>query len=281
MDERTSDVPGPSAEPDDAETEDRGEREATPPSDDAGDPTVHAENLVVTYRVYTDQRPAMKDIVTGKSRTRSFREIHAVRGVTFTARTGEAIGLIGRNGSGKSTLLRGLAGLLPATSGAAYAASEPVLLGVGSALQQNLSGRRNIELGMLALGMSRDEVQERIDHVAWFADLEDFIDLPLRTYSSGMTARLRFSIATELKPEILMIDEALAVGDALFKKRSESRIQELIESAGTVFLVSHSMSSILDVCNRVMWLEEGQVQADGDPEEVIDTYRRFTDSRSS
>lgn len=242
-----------------------------------GEPTVHAQDLEVTYRVYTDRRPALKEIFAGKGRERAYREIHAVRGITFTAHAGEAIGLIGRNGSGKSTLLRALSGLLPPVSGAAYASTQPVLLGVGAALQANLSGRRNIELGLLALGMSRDEVRRRVDDVAAFADLEEFLDLPLRAYSSGMRARLHFSVATEIKPHILMIDEALAVGDAVFKKRSEKRISGLLESAGTVFLVSHSMSAILDVCTRVIWIDQGAVVMDGEPKEVVGAYQEFSD----
>lgn len=250
-----------------------------PPVDETGRPRdamVHADDLHVVYRVFTDRRPALKEIFTGKRRRRSYREIHAVRGITFTAHSGEAVGLVGRNGSGKSTLLRTLAGLLPPESGAAYAASQPVLLGVGAALQANMSGRRNIELGLLALGLAKGEVARRMGDVARFADLEDFLDLPLTTYSSGMRARLQFAIATEIRPEILLVDEALAVGDATFKKRSEKRIGELLDAAGSVFLVSHSMPAILDVCTRVMWINEGSVMMDGDPKEVVNAYQEFS-----
>jgi teichoic acid transport system ATP-binding protein len=144
---------------------------------------------------------------------------------------------------------------------------------VGAVLQPNLSARRNIILGTLALGLSKREAEAKVDEITAFAGLEDFIDLPMRTYSSGMKARLHFSIATAVTPEILMIDEALAVGDEVFRRRSDARIRELQEAAGTVFLVSHSMDSIIDTCTRVFWLDAGKIIAQGDPEEVVAQYR--------
>ncbi len=242
--------------------------------------TVKLEDLHVDYRVYEDRRPRLRDVLTRRQTSRKFREIHAVQGVDLVAHSGEAIGLVGRNGSGKSTLLKALAGLLPPTRGAAFATSEPSLLGVGAALQPNMSGRRNIELGLLALGLPKDDVAARTAEVSTFAGLDDFIDLPIRTYSSGMRARLLFSIATSVRPEILLVDEALAVGDQVFRKRSEKRIAELLDGAGTVFLVSHALDTITDVCSRVIWLDAGKVVADGDPHETIAAYREFSDNQT-
>lgn len=243
----------------------------------AMEPTVVLDDVHVTYRVQGDRRPRMRDVLLRRTEATeaNVRKIHAVRGVSMTAMRGQAIGLIGQNGSGKSTLLRAMAGLLPPTSGHAYATSQPALLGVGAALQSNISGRRNIVLGGLALGLSRAEVEERMDEIVHFAGLEEFIDLPLKAYSSGMRARLLFSISTAVHPEILLIDEALSVGDEIFKNRSEERIHELLDEAGTVFIVSHSMASIEDICNRVIWLDKGEIQADGDPDDVIRKYRAF------
>lgn len=235
--------------------------------------TMVVEDVHVTYRVYEDKRPRARDMFAGGNRGRSYRAIEAVRGVSFTAHAGEAIGIIGRNGSGKSTLLTAMAGLLPVERGRILARSEPSLLGVGAVLQPNLSGRRNIILGTLALGLSKREAERKVDEITEFAQLEDFIDLPMRTYSSGMRARLHFSIATSVTPEILMIDEALAVGDEIFKQRSDERIRELQEAAGTIFLVSHSMDAITDTCTRVLWMEQGAVVAEGDPTEVVEQYR--------
>jgi teichoic acid transport system ATP-binding protein len=235
--------------------------------------TMLVDDVHITYRVYEDKRPRARDVFARGRAVRAYREIKAVRGVSFEARAGEAIGLIGRNGSGKSTLLKAMAGLLPTDRGRILAHSQPSLLGVGAVLQPNLSGRRNIVLGTLALGLSKREAEGKVAEITEFAGLEDFIDLPMRTYSSGMKARLHFSIATAVTPEILMIDEALSVGDEVFRRRSDARIRELQEAAGTIFVVSHGMDSIIDTCTRVLWLDAGRVIAEGDPEEVVDRYR--------
>lgn len=237
------------------------------------DATVVLDGVHVTYRVYEDRRPRLREIVAQRGHRPSYREIKAVRGVDLVAHQGESIGLIGHNGSGKSTLMQAVAGLLPVTEGAVYASSQPSLLGVSAALQPNASGRRNIVLGGLALGMTRAEIDERMDEVIRFTGLADSIDLPLRTYSSGMRARLHFAIATSVEPEILLIDEALSVGDESFRRRSGRRIKELRRRAGTIFLVSHSMESIIDTCSRCIWLDHGELRADGHPKEVVAQYR--------
>lgn len=239
----------------------------------AAQPTLYLDDVHVTYRVYEDRRPQLKDIVAAGFRRPASRAIHAVRGVSFTAFEGEAIGVIGGNGAGKSTLLRSMAGLLPPTSGAVYAHSQPLLLGVGAALQPGVSGRRNIELGGLALGMSHADVAAKTPEIIEFSGLAEFIDLPLRTYSSGMRARLHFAIATSVEPELLLIDEALAVGDADFKRRGQERIEELKAKAGTVFLVSHSLRNVEKTCDRALWLERGELVADGPVGEVVEGYR--------
>lgn len=206
------------------------------------------------------------------SRTRGIREVNALRGVSFVAYENESIGVIGSNGSGKSTLMRAVTGLTPASAGSVYAASRPNLLGVGAALMPNLSGEQNILLGGLALGFKKTEIAELRDQIVSFAALERVIDLPMRTYSSGMQARLKFAIATAKRHEILIVDEALAVGDKRFRRRSEERIREIQENAGTVFLVSHSMGSIRNTCARTIWLRDGQVAMDGDTETVVTAY---------
>ena len=233
-------------------------------------PTVVADHLDVTYRIYADNQPKLRKAFVGDFRQRQFRAVEAVKDVSFVARRGEAIGIIGHNGSGKSTLLRSIAGLVPVSGGQVYASSLPVLLGVAAALESDISGRRNVFLGGTALGMKRSELEERFDEIVEFAGVEEFIDLPLRAYSSGMRSRLQFAIATAMTPEILMVDEALSTGDAEFKERSDARIKEMLGEAGTVFLVSHSMKSITDVCTRVLWLDHGRLIADGDPERVVE-----------
>jgi teichoic acid transport system ATP-binding protein len=204
------------------------------------------------------------------------REIHAVRGVNLVARRGDAVGVIGRNGSGKSTLLRAIAGLLPPDRGQVFTAGQPSLLGVNAALVTDLTGERNVMLGCLAMGMTPEEVRSKYDEIVEFSGIGEFIELPMRTYSSGMAARLRFAIAAAKTHEVLLIDEALATGDAKFRARSEARVRELREHAGTVFLVSHSNQSIRDTCNRVLWLERGELRLDGPTEEVLRAYEKFS-----
>lgn len=226
----------------------------------------------ITYRVYEDSQLGLRERVATRRLRRKYREVHAVKGASFTLRQGDALGIIGSNGSGKSTLLSAMTGLLPIESGTIRVRSRPTLLGVGAALRQNLSGRRNIQLGCLAAGMSKDEVEAKMESIIAFSGLEEFIDMPMRAYSSGMRARLTFSIATARVPEILLIDEALAVGDQAFRRRSAERIQEVRESAGAVVLVSHNLGEIRSSCNRALWLQRGVVRAIGDPEVVIDHY---------
>lgn len=238
-----------------------------------------ARDLDVKYRVYADRRPRLREVVSNGFRRPSYREIHAVRSVNIAAEHGEAIGVIGHNGSGKSTLLMAMAGLLPPTSGEVYASSRPSLMGVSAALRKTVSGRRNVVIGGLALGMTREEIDAQMDDIIDFTGLEDFIDLPIRTYSSGMRARLHFAIATAVRPEILLIDEALATGDEDFKERSKARIFELIEGAGTVFLVSHSLNVVQETCSRCLWMDHGELVMDGETDAVVTAYQEHMRKR--
>ncbi|GAQ59377.1 ABC transporter ATP-binding protein [Streptomyces acidiscabies] len=210
------------------------------------------------------------------------RLVHAVKNVSFVAYKGEAIGLIGTNGSGKSTLLKAVAGLLPVENGRIYTDGQPSLLGVNAALMGDLTGERNVFLGGLAMGMSREQIRDRYQEIVDFSGINekgDFISLPMRTYSSGMGSRLRFSIAAAKDHDVLLIDEALATGDAKFQRRSEERIREMRRHAGTVFLVSHNNKSIRDTCERVLWLERGELRMDGPTEEVMKEYEEFTSGK--
>ena len=239
------------------------------------DPVVICDDVHVEYRTLATGKKATPGSTAGLlNRGRSLQTVHALKGISFIANANESIGIIGTNGSGKSTLMRTITGLTPATRGAVYAKSRPNLLGVGAALISDLSGSRNIILGGQALGMSRKEIEEKYDDIVEFTGLREFIDMPMRTYSSGMTARLKFGIATAKHHEILIVDEALSVGDREFRKRSEQRIRNIRESAGTVFLVSHSMRSIRDTCNRTIWIEKGVLRADGDTADVVKEYEK-------
>jgi len=245
------------------------------------EPTVIVDDAHITYRV---QGVAGKGLVVGNDAVSALRRvlrrgpapgvqyIKAVRGVSLVAYKGDAIGLIGRNGSGKSTLMQAMAGLLPIEKGAVYTSAKPALLGVNAALIPALTGERNIELGSLAMGLTPDQASERRDSIVEFAGIGEFVSYPMNTYSSGMSARLRFAISTSVTHDILLIDEALATGDAEFQRRSEERIRELRGEAGCVFLVSHGAQIIRDTCNRAVWLEAGKIVADGDVDDVLDLY---------
>lgn len=256
-------------------------REATRPASgttlpEGPRPAIVADDVHVTYRVYEDVRPTLRQFVARKFRPRPYRSIEAVRGISFAVMPGESVGIIGRNGSGKSTLLRTVGGLLPPTAGTVHASSTPILLTVGAALKPQLSGRRNIYLGGSALGLTRDQVDDRVEDIIDFTGLRDSIDLPLRTYSSGMSARLRFGVAMAVRPEILLIDEALATGDAEFRNKAQERVNQILEGAGTVFLVAHQLGAVRKFCDRAIWIEKGQVVEDGPSKAVIKAYRKST-----
>jgi teichoic acid transport system ATP-binding protein len=249
------------------------------------EPTVIVDDVHLTYRVVGKAASsggataAFRRLLSRQARP-GMRVVNAVKGVSFTAYRGEAIGLIGPNGSGKSTLLRAIAGLMPPVSGAIYTQGQPSLLGVSSALINSLPGERNVILGGLAMGMSPAEIAEKFDSICEFAGIGEFIDLPMSTYSSGMAARLKFAIAAARAHDILLIDEALSTGDAEFRRRSEKRIQELREEAGTVFLVSHGLGIVRKTCDRAIWLEDGKIIADGDAIQVVNAYEARHDPES-
>jgi teichoic acid transport system ATP-binding protein len=242
----------------------------------AREQTVVVDNVHLTYRIIGGARrggaPAAFRRILLREEAPGQRSVHAVRGVSFAAYRGEAIGLIGPNGSGKSTLLRAIAGLMAPSEGVVWTRGQASLLGVSAAMMGAMSGEQNIVLGCLAIGMTPAEIAQEYQSIVDFAGIGEFVHLPMNTYSSGMGARLRFAIAAARAPDILLIDEALATGDAQFRRRSEARIKELREQAGTVFLVSHGLGIIRESCTRAIWLEGGQIMLEGDANEVVDAY---------
>ena len=242
------------------------------------EPMVVVDDLHIVYKVYGaggDRGTAATVLLRllGRKTRGSIREVHAIRGMSFVAYRGDAVGIIGRNGSGKSTLLRAIAGLLPPEQGNVYTTGDASLLGVNAALLDDLTGERNVVLGCLAMGMSKQETREKYQGIVDFSGVGDFIDLPMKTYSSGMGSRLRFAIAASKNQDILLIDEALATGDAEFRVKSHARIQALREEAGTVFLVAHNLEEVELTCNRVIWMERGQIVKQGDDViGIIDEY---------
>lgn len=237
------------------------------------DMAIVADNVEITYRVYADRRPSLRQRVALGAKSRSYEAVEAVKGVSLRVRAGEAVGIVGSNGSGKSSLVRAIAGLLPLDGGRILVKGEPTLLGVGAALNNQLSGARNVLLGCMALGMNRSEAEAAFDSVVDFAGVRHAINRPLRTYSAGMKSRLQFAIATSVDPDILLIDEALSTGDQAFKRKSERRIRRLRKRAKVVILVSHNLRQVKKACTRAAWLNEGRLMLDGDPKTVVRAYR--------
>lgn len=245
--------------------------------------TVKVEDLHVTYRTTFERLPTFKNAIVRLGRgQRATREVYALKGVSFDVPEGTSMGIIGNNGAGKSTLMRALSGILPPTKGRIEVNGRiSPLLSLGVGFNLNLSGRENIIVGGLASGLNRRQVMDRAEEVIDFAGLEEFIDAPMRTYSSGMFSRLAFSVAVHMDPDILMIDEALSAGDAAFKTKAAGKMKELRDNARAMFLVSHSLASIKELCNDVLWLHKGEVMRRGKPDEVVDEYTDFVNVGSS
>ena len=202
--------------------------------------------------------------------------VSALKEISLVVERGESVGIIGRNGSGKSTMMKLISGQVAPTQGGVFASSTPILLGVNAALVPELSGDQNVVLGCLAMGMDMAQIDTQFESIVELSGLESAIYLPMKSYSSGMASRLRFAVAAAVNPEILLVDEALNTGDAQFSNRSKARMDELRSQAGCVFIVSHSLDTIRDMCSRVIWLDKGELIMDGTPEETTQLYRDFS-----
>lgn len=241
------------------------------------DSAIKVTNLSLTYRTtFTKNqtlRSALRDL---RHRERNVHTVEALKDVSFEIPHGTVLGVIGRNGAGKSSLLRTLTGIMPPTAGRIEVHGRiSTLLALGVAFNTELSGSENILLAGLASGMTRDQVAEKRKEITDFAEIGEFIDLPTKTYSSGMSQRLAFSVAVHMNPDILLIDEALSAGDAKFKEKAQAKMHELMNSARTLVLVSHGLNSILDMCNDAIWLDKGQLKMHSDPKSVVDAYSEF------
>ncbi|WP_116947239.1 ABC transporter ATP-binding protein [Jiangella endophytica] len=238
---------------------------------------VQVENVSLTYRTTFERVPTFKTAIVRFGRgERAVKEVEAVQEISFEVPHGTSIGIIGANGAGKSTLMRMIAGILPPTKGRIQVNGRvSTLLALGVGFNAQLSGRENVVLGGLAAGLSRKEIQERYEEIADFAELGEFIDMPMRTYSSGMFQRLAFSVAVHMDPDILLIDEALSAGDAKFKQKAAAKMKDLVTNARTMFLVSHAMGSVKDLCNDALWMHKGKLMMHGEPDEVIAAYSKF------
>ena len=239
---------------------------------------VEVNDLHVGYRI--TKRLSIKNLMKGREKPKTFE---ALKGVSFSVKKGAIVGVIGKNGSGKSTLLRTMAGIFAPDMGTIDLKGQTVsLLSIGVGFQNEMSGRENIILSGLLLGFSEQEMRERMDSIIEFAELGEFIDMPVRTYSSGMHSKLAFSITASLETDLILIDEVLSVGDAKFKKKSYRKMKELISNKDrTVMIVSHSLGSVQKLCDSLLWLNDGQVMMQGDAKEVIKHYMEFMDINES
>jgi ABC-type polysaccharide/polyol phosphate transport system ATPase subunit len=240
-------------------------------------PVVSVQNVSITYRTTFEKVPTFKSAIVRFGRgERAIHVVDAIKDVSFDVKRGSSVGIIGANGAGKSTIMRALAGVLPPNSGRIEVRGRiSALLALGIGFNAALTGRENVILGGLAAGLSRSAVEERAEEVAAFAEIGEFIDVPVRTYSSGMYQRLAFSVSVHMDPDILLIDEALSAGDARFKVKANEKMSELMKSARAMFLVSHSLAAIREMCDDCLWIHKGQLMLHDTPDNCIKAYTKF------
>lgn len=238
---------------------------------------IEVKNINMEFKIASDKILSIKEYLVARFKGELKYNVHKVlKDVSFEVKKGEVVGIIGRNGAGKSTLLKIISGVLSPTKGSVEVGGIIVpMLELGAGFDADLSGRENVYLNGAILGYSKSFLDERYDDIVAFSELQDFMETPIRNYSSGMMMRLAFSIATVVQPEILIVDEILAVGDEGFQRKSKERMLELMSGGTTVLFVSHSIDQIEEMCNRVVWLDQGTVRQIGQADEVCREYRNY------
>jgi len=239
---------------------------------------VRLENVSVRYRIPRERIASLKEYAIRRLKRRlMFDEFEALRDFGLEVQAGETVGVIGRNGAGKSTLFRLIARVLPPSAGRVVVAGRIApLLELGLGLHGELTGRENVMLQGALLGFSRGEMRRRMSRIVEWAELEEFIDAPIRTYSSGMAARLAFAVASDVDPDILLVDEALSVGDERFQIKCHDRMEAFRQAGKTVLLVSHALDQVRDNCRRAIWVHEGRLVRDGDSASVAQAYHDWS-----
>jgi ABC-type polysaccharide/polyol phosphate transport system ATPase subunit len=241
-------------------------------------PVITVEHIVQRFRVIQERPDTLRELFSKFFRKEvNYHDFNAVNDVSFTVRSGEMLAIIGRNGSGKSTLLKVIAGIYRPTSGGVQVnGSVAPLLELGAGMHAELTGRENILLNGLLMGFSKRQMFQREERIIDFAEIGDFIDVPVKQYSSGMYMRLAFSVATEVDPDILVIDEILAVGDLGFQGKCFERLKRFRESGKTILFVTHSMDQVLHQCDRAILLDRGRLLFHGDPRKAVEIYKGGT-----
>ena len=236
---------------------------------------IELNNVTVRFRIPHEKIPTLQEYAIRwlKRRSVSFSDFNALENISFSVKQGETVGIIGANGAGKSTLLKVISRVIRPTQGRVFLRGRIApLLELGAGFDYEMTGRENIFLNGAVLGFSRKDIASRLDRIVEFSGINDFIDAPIRTYSSGMVARLGFAVATDVQPDILIMDEVLSVGDAEFQKKSTARIMEYRNSGSNILIVSHNSNSIKKLCNQVIWLEHGSIKMVGLVDEIIQQY---------
>ena len=237
--------------------------------------TIYVDDVTMTFNIAKEQFNSLKEYLIAMTRHElKFKPFHALKNISFSVEQGESVGLVGTNGSGKSTMLKIIAGVLSPSEGKVTVNGNIApLIELGAGFDRELTARENIYLNGALLGYRKEFIDANFDRIVEFAELENFMDMPLKNYSSGMVARIAFSIATITEPDLLIVDEALSVGDKFFRAKCEERISELVSSKNvTVLFVSHNVDQVKRVCERCIWIEKGDLRMDGPAEEVADAY---------
>lgn len=251
---------------------------------------INVEHISKCYHIYDTPRarlkqfifPTLKRILNRNSSHNYFREFWSVRDVSFTIKKGETVGIIGNNGAGKSTLLQMICGTLNPTEGQIVIEGRiAALLELGSGFNMDFTGKENVYLNAAVLGLSKKEIDEKYQDIVDFADIKDFMDQPVKTYSSGMIARLAFSVAVQVNPDILVVDEALSVGDMAFQEKSFTKMKEIRDTGTSILFVSHSLSAVRNFCDTAIWIEKGQIRMIGERLDVCDAYQQETEGKNS
>jgi ABC-type polysaccharide/polyol phosphate transport system ATPase subunit len=246
---------------------------------------IHLDNLSLTFRVRQHARITLKEFLVRrlyKKSTNPVREVEALKNISLEVREGERLGIIGHNGAGKSTLLKVLAGIYPPTEGRINVEGHiSSLFEIALGFEPDASGWENIYYRGYLQGETPQSIKAKVQPIADFSELGDFLDMPVRYYSSGMKVRLAFSIATAIEPEVLLVDEVLSVGDKAFQEKAGKRMRDMMAKAQLIVLVSHDLDSVVKLCHRALWMDHGRIRMDGAPKEVADAYIRAVESAQS